>query len=643
MGKKLFPAAGGRQLLDGGMNNKFAPSIIDNHESPDSLNVVYDAGAVETRQGVKKVNTTTVGSFACDGLYSYRRADGAESMCAFFGDLMYTLSGTTFYTVPSAQSVFTHGVRIASEQNENYIFFGNGNVVPYKYNGAFTRHGVYPPTQTASVTSNGVGNLTGGGTYIYGYSYVNTNVVEGNVSPLTQTFTISATSGQNTVSNIGTAPVSFGANNVYLYRSKANQITPLYRIATFVNGTTSFNDNISDASLTIQSQTDAGVPPNYNTICYAEGRLFCNDANNPNFLWYSDAGNPYRFPSTNFFRVGDATSDLIKGICFYDKSIIVFCEKSIWFLYLVDGTPGNWIGPTKSNSPYGSKSPFGTAFYNNKVLFPAMYNQQFVGFAALSGNVLDTNRTFLTVSTAGADLKSDRIEPDMYNIQQSFVGNISTAVWRKKAWIAVTYGTNQTTNNRVYQMDFSASTLSQQEVKWCPFTFSGTGPNPAMFTVYNGKLHYGSADATGFVYQADSGLYSDDGTAINSYAWTKEFSCSSDDPEGSDTALVKDFRYVNLLADTSGNYFMNFTYRVDSDKGSGVSKQLNLAPGGSNWGTMIWGRDLWGGGANQIEPRIYLSNARGRRIQFKFDNQNTAGQKFKVHGFNFLYNLKGYR
>lgn len=643
MSKKVFPV-GGRQLLDGGLNDKYAPSIIANNESPDCLNVIFTAGATETRQGVAKVNTTAVGSFACDGIYSYRRNDGAESMCAFFGDLMYTMSGTTFYTVPSAQSVFTHGARIASTQDENYIFFGNGNVLPYKYNGAFTRHGVYPPTQTATIASNGVGNLTGSATYLYAYTYVNSNVVEGNVSPLSTTFTISATSGQNTVGNIATAPVSYGVNNIYLYRTKANTVTPFYRIATFTNGTASFNDNVADTSLTVQAPTDNGVPPNWNIIVYGEGRLFCNDASNPNYLWYSNAGNPYTFASTSFFRVGDNTSDLIKGLDYYDKAIIIRCERTIWALYLVDGTPGNWIGPFQINSSYGSKSPFGSALYNNKLLFPAMYNQQFVGFAALSGNVLDTSRTMLTVSSAGSDLKSDRIEPDMFNVQSAFVQNISTTIYKKKAWIAVTYGTGATTNNRVYQMDFSMSTIKKdQEITWCPFTFSGSGPNPAQFTVYNGSLYFGSADATGFVFKCESGSYNDNGAAINSYIWTKEYSCESDDPEGSDTALVKDFRYANLLVDTSGNYYMNFTYKLDSDAGQGTTSQIYLAPGGSLWGTMVWGRDVWGGGANQIESRVFLSNARGRRIQFKFSNQNVVNQKFKVHGWNMLYNIKGYR
>jgi hypothetical protein len=33
----------------------------------------------------------------------------------------------------------------------------------------------------------------------------------------------------------------------------------------------------------------------------------------------------------------------------------------------------------------------------------------------------------------------------------------------------------------------------------------------------------------------------------------------------------------------------------------------------------------------------------GKRIQYKFDNQNTVDQRFKVHSLNFLSNIKGFR
>lgn len=644
--KKFFPTSG-RQLLTGGLNDKYEPSIIANNESPDCLNVVFTSGIVSTRQGVKLLNTTPISSFACDGIYSYRNDQNQESMCVFFGGNMYSLSGTTFYTVPSAQGVFVAGTRLGSEQAENYIFFGNGNSIPYKYNGAFTRHGVYPPTQTATVASNGVGVLSASGGYLYGYTYVNTNLVESNLSPISTTFTISTTSGQNTVANIATAPLSWGINNGYLYRTKAGQTTPFYRVTTFPNGTTSVVDNVSDASLTIQSSTNNGVPPNYTTIVYAQSLLFCNDANNPNFLWYSNAGNPYTFPTTNFLKVGDNTSDLIKGLYYWNQALIIFCEKSIWFLYLTDASPNDWVGPFRSTSSYGSKSPYGLVTYNNKILFPAMYNQQFVGFGALSGNVLDTNKTVLTVSAAGSDLKTDRLEPDMYAVQSAFVQNISATVYKKKAWIAVTYGAGASSNNRVYQADFSASTINpDQEFSWCPFTFAGTGPNPAQFCVYQGGLYYGTADATGQVYQCESGNYDDAGHAINSYFWTKEF-VGQDDPGGSDTNMVKNFRYANILIDSEGSYNMNFAYRVDSDKSlTGVVQQVSVNPGGTTWGSsqpMTWGVSIWGGGPNQIEPRLFLANARGKRIQFQFNNQNVADQKFGVHGLNFFYVPVGFR
>jgi hypothetical protein len=88
---------------------------------------------------------------------------------------------------------------------------------------------------------------------------------------------------------------------------------------------------------------------------------------------------------------------------------------------------------------------------------------------------------------------------------------------------------------------------------------------------------------------------------------------------------------------------MNLIYRVDSDSGVGDTVQIDLNPGGSLWGTMEWGTDEWGGGSTQSEERVYLGTSRGKRIQFKFSNQNTVNQRFKIHYLSFLYNLKGFR
>jgi hypothetical protein len=57
---------------------------------------------------------------------------------------------------------------------------------------------------------------------------------------------------------------------------------------------------------------------------------------------------------------------------------------------------------------------------------------------------------------------------------------------------------------------------------------------------------------------------------------------------------------------------------------------------------MVWGVDEWSAGyeTKELDQPIGIS---GRRLQVRFSNQNTAGQKFKVLGMQLRYNIKGRR
>lgn len=620
-------------FFDGGLNSKYGRSLIEDHESPDCANVVFGEGSVETREGAAKLNTGTVGTFVGDGLYTRRSNTGSETMCAFWNGTMYALAGTSFITVPSAQSVFTGGVRVGAEQSEGYLFVGNGGSIPYKWGGAdFTRHGIYPPTATATVASQNSGVLSGD--YRYKVTYVNTNLVESDVGPVTTTFAAALATARLTA--LPTAPQSWGVFARRIYRTAASGTT-FSRLTTINdNTTTTFDDNVADATLGTAAPTDNGVPPKYNAIVFHPGlgRLFMNDTDNPGQFWYTEADNPYTVASVNFQNSGNNTSDLVKGFAVQDNGLVVFCENSIMVGYFPDNTPGNWKWVV-TRSSFGSKSPYALVRYENKVLFPAVQNGVFVGFADFAGEAVVPSATLLTISTVGSDTVSDRIEPEVFQVPSATVPNISGIVYKNKAYIAVTYGSGQTTNNRYFVYDFSISRIaSQKRPSWVP----NTGLNPAQFTIYGGLLYYQSASATGYVYKLESGVYSDDGAAIDSYYWTKEYSGYE-----TDINFQKDFRYANIMVENSGDYFMNLNYRIDSDTGGGDFQAIDLNPGGSLWGTMVWGRDLWGGGSLEREFRQFLGTARGKRIQFKFSNQNTANQKFKVSRLNFAYNIKGFR
>ena len=627
--KRVYPGPG-KIIFDGGKNNKFEKSIIEDNESPDCLNVEFDAGSVGTRGGFVKVNTASVGSFVGDGVYTRHGTNNAETMVAFWNGTGYTLNGTSFVTIGSAQSVFTAGTRVACAQQENHAFFGNGGVIPYKYNGTdWTRHGVYPPSMTVTAHTGAAGNPTGA--YQYKITYINSQSVEGNPSTALGTFTV--TNQKISLVCLPIAPQSWGVSARRIYRTVTSGSTFL-RVATISdNTTTTYLDDTADASLGAQVSTDKGVPPLYRAIIYHQRRLFM--LADDGLLWYTDLDEPYTVnTATNFIPIGDASTDYPKSLGVFANGVVVFGERYPWIVYMEDTTPANWK-VIKVQTELSSKSTFGLFESDNKLYFPAVQNDKFVGFAALKGNVIEPTATLLTVNTAGSELKSDRIEPDMFDVQESYIGNISSIVFQNKAYIALTKDSPNTTNNRVYVMDFSIENLSKnQREAWIPWS----GINVAQFAILNGILYYQSSTANGFVYRKDDTVYSDDGSAINSYFWTKEFTGPKED-----ASYSKDFRFANLLVDLSGAYYMNVAVRTDSDSGDGTNYQIDVNPGGALWGTMMWGRDDWGAGASQADQRLYLAGARGKRVQYKFSNQNTAGQRFKVHWMNFTYNLKGPR
>lgn len=626
----VFPAKG-RQLLDGGLNSKFERSIIADNESPDCLNVVFSYGSVGTRGGSTLLNTTAVGSNVCDGIYTRRDTATNQTMVAFFGGTAWQLGSTTFTTIPSAQSVFTAGNRVGAALYQNYMFMGNGGVAPYKYDGTyFTRHGVPEASGTISVACGGAGNIAAG-TYSYRVTYVNSAAVEGDVGTAA-TVTLSA-SGTVSVTGIPTAPQSHGVAQRYIYRTAVGG-TVYKRLATINdNTTTSYSDNAADSSLGVDAPDDQGEPPNYQVICYHQNRLFVNDATNRNYLWYSELGEPFTFKADSFIQVADEAADLLQSIDVHQNNIVLGCDNSDWLVYMPSTDPSDW-SLIRITSAFGTRSPYGGFRFNDKFMFPAMQNDKFVGMAAIVGSSIDPTATSLDIMVSGSELKSDAIETDMFDVQEAYVKNISSMVFKNKAYISVTHSAGNTRNNRIYLFDFSISNLSKGKgYAWSRYS----GVNAAQFTVYNGRLYYGSSLADGKVFQLETDTYQDNGSAINSYFWTKEFAGIA-----GHESYIKDFRKLKIFVDLAGDYRMTVNWRVDSDSlTSGGTNNIDLDPGTMTWNSGVWGTDVWGTGKGQQEIEISLGQTFGRRIQFQFTNQNTAGQRFKVHGISFSYNIRG--
>lgn len=613
--------------FDGGLNNKYEPTIIPDNDSPDCANVVFDdLGGVATRGGSSKLNTSAIGTFAIDGLFTTRFNSGNQTMVAFAGGSMWQLGGTTFTVVPSATSVFTAGQKVDYAMYQNIMFIGNGGIDPYKYNGTeFTRHGIPIPVSHPSAASDGSGPLNG--TYSWKVTYVNSFSAEGNPCSCTTAYTMTNKSANLT--DIPVAPISYGVNARRIYRTVTSGTTFLYVGEIANNTATTYIDSVSDASLGVAAPSDNDEPSKFKFIKSFQERLFTVDNTDPMYIKYSEIAEPFYFPVTNFIKVGDGDGESITGISIHQNNLVVYKSNSIWIIYMPTTDPTDWIR-VKSNSKVGGASHRAITPYQDLQLFLGTNYTKPLGFFAFNGQTTSGDAELTTVTAVWADSKSDKIESDVMGLQTLYLGNAVSIEWKNKIWVAVTY--SGTTNNRIYQFDYVRRGNDRQGGSWVPFT----GLNVSCFTVYNNKLYGGSSLTDGFVYELDTSTYNDSGSAINSYFWTKEF-------ETKDQDWQKDYRFINLLLEMLGDWNIRLRYRLNSDKGTGNTVLIDTDPGVSLWGTMQWGSGMWGGGVNRANIRVNLANASGKIIQFYIDNNNTADQAFKLVRANFYYNKRGLR
>ena len=623
------------EAFDGGLNNKYEPQILERNEAQSAANVVFDdLGGVQTRQGYTKLNTAAVNSNPCDLLFTARWNNGNESMIAGFGDALFALSGTSFQTIGSSQGNYTTGTQRNAAMYQNVVFIGDGNDPPYKYDeGVFTRHGVEVPSLVANGNSNAAGgNLIGD--YNYKLAFVNTQAVAGDLSTASVTIAASAAGESIFVTGLAGHDQSFGVNAKWLYRTFAGSGVSgvYYFVASLAAGDTSYTDNIASASLGSAANTDAGKPPPWEYIVVHQERLFVNDSQNPQFLWYSDLAEPFTFSATNFIKIADGDGEKITGLAVQGSSLIVFKEASVWVIYMPDTTPSNWIR-IKSDAKYGGASHRSIVGYEKQLMYLGQHSFKVSGFYAFMGNQTEPDATALRVTTMFGDAKSDRIEPDVFEFQDAYKQNCAAIAFDNKLWFAVTHGSGNTENNRIYHFDYVRRSKSRKIGSWIPFT--GIGANA--FAVYSSGLYFGTSAEDGFVYQLQDGTYTDDGAAIDSFYETKDL-------DGGDAFrhYEKDYRQANFTVEALGDWDMRVTYRVDSDLGGGDGEDVNLDPGGSLWGSMLFMNDDWGGGVSRRDIKVEMAGS-GKRVAFKFSNKNTAGSGFKVVRGNMYYNRRGLR
>jgi hypothetical protein len=622
-------------IFDGGLNTKYTDVSTPLNASPDCQNILFDEfGAIRTTPGFSKVFTLASAPIDCLGVYNNPSLNQLMLVAGCNGSLWAQISTATFSVISGSTGVYTSPSKFLDIINVNsYAVFSNGYITPQKYDGnALYQFGIPAPvTGSVGVTiSAGVLN----GVYKYAMTYVNSDLAE---SDYTKIATASAMSGkQVTLSNLPVGPASYGVSYKNLYRTTAAGSAIFWLVTAMTAAQTSVVDNNTDANLVEQAPLDQGLPPKCKFLTYYHGRVWAaGDPSAPYRLYFSEAGAPETWPSTNFIDIEKGDGLPISGIEAWGNSIIIHKNDGlsfgcIYLLYIADATgssdTSNWY-VFKSPAAFSSVAHKSQAFFKN-VMFYINRN----GAYAFTGQDLARTTADSDFGRFATDNLTYDIDPDVKQFNSSYLDGACAVQYDNKVWLSVpvgeTVGVPNQNNTRLYVYDFIRLDSSKLGV-WSRLSYPGISD----FQVAGGTLYGG--DYSGHIYSLDHGT-DFDGATIDPYFLTAPISGLTEHRDNS-----KVFRILYITHDLPGNWLLTVDWYVDFANTPSGTATIDLGAYIPTWGRSIWGAFSWGGTSSR-RSRIILSNAVGKIIQFKF-SVTGVGSTFKVKEIELDYNLRSKR
>lgn len=518
-----------------GINTALNPVQIEDNESPDMLNIeLDDFGAIRKRRGYKRLYPTPFGDGPINGMFLYRKIDGTKMFLVAHGNCLYvkrydsspTINfsrNSTAYNIdyahvnPNIARTRTIGTSnigldfvryepVYTYMSDAHVHFFTMNDKCYMLNGHefLVYDGVeiknveddnpYIPTLTLGRTPAGGGtaneqinllspgfkdSFSGDGVstkYQLSLSSLSDDEVTAEVDYAILTEGIDFTVDRNFGIVTFNTPPPQGTNNVIITAYKAHE---------------ELADRIRKCTVSI-----AYGGPNDSRIFLAGNPEF------PNYLWRSDVYDPTYWPENNYVKVG-ADSEKIMNFSMQYDTVIIHKEFSKW------------------NMQY--------EYNNGNPLFPIKPINDSVGCIAIDSVqtvennpvALTSNGVYIMTNTAVRD------ERNVTNISKNIdklllkEPNLEKAVsidYDKKYMLCV--------NNNLYIYDYANSDNKRRIwYKWDNIPAS-------CFIEIDGKLYFGS-NTEGMIYvfkePGETGLFNDDGNAINAYWKSKLLNFGADE------------------------------------------------------------------------------------------------------------------
>jgi len=610
----------------GGINKLSDESLIKDSELSVMQNAILVVDGVQKRTGSINYGSSS-GSRVYGGTSFYTSASSNNRFIIREGGtaLQYYTAGGVPTNIAGVATTTSLRTEFAIARDNLFVQNGTDNLVKITVSGGVPVATTY--TVLTTPTSLAIGNTGAAGTTAYSYrvsaynangetlACVSVGTATGNATLTTTNF------------NALTWTAVAGATGYVVYGRKSASVNGVGETKLTTVSTNAYNDTGVDTPSSILT------PPEGNNtggqkgsmVIYALSRLFiAGDTTNPSRLYYSAGGTQIDDFSTGngggWIDVSKNDGDKITAIYFYQNTVIVWKNKSIWkFSFTSSGLPALEL----ITNELGCISYRTVKMVNNAVWFLSMKD----GRASVNslGNV---QNYFNALRTTEQSLKiSNGSLLDSANVAQ--LQNACAFFFRNIYGICLAQG-GSTTNNRVYPFDsrFNAWIGYWDNINANSFFSYQDG-------LGNEELYYAS-DTTGYIVKMFTGT-DDNGTAISWKIQTKNFNQKYFDQYKIYRNPI--FWFKDVANGSITGYIIN-----DGVFNSGTFNISSLVSGISwdydKWDTFQW--DTSKGAAtttlNSDQPMEIIFNKVSRSIKFELDEASSSGS-FKFLGLSFKWLL----
>jgi|GEM_PF-1312733 len=477
----------------------YAESQINDDQSANCQNVLYDGRQLNSREGQSYLYPTTLGAGAINGEWDYKKKNGTTYHLIHHTTKLYTQTNGNQPVL-----IFTGLVDTRSQGYTLADFFFILDGTNFKYFDGTTvldvTSNAYIPTISQGRNPAGITSSTK-----ENFNFLSDSWIDSFTSDGTSTvYTLSSKNLNIALASVGEVKVN-GVVTVAFTTQLANSTI------TFTTAPTAGTNNVTITGTSTGAKDPNTIKKNKYFAFFGSRVWLTGNPDNPASAYWSGltlnpAKDPFYFPDNNFVVLG-SSGDPNSSMNPHNDSLIMFKEHSTHrasYVLLTDGTAQ--FNFNIVNYTTGCDMPYTVQMVNNDIVFSNTYK----GVCILRGVVLSRGDE-RSIDSIGANINGTVAKSGFLDEQISDLKKASSIDDGKRYWISI--------GSKAWAWDYVIKDYSGDEkvMSWWP----QTNINANCWLIRDKEVFYGDR-TTGLIVQRTKTAYNDFSVAINkSYRFKK--------------------------------------------------------------------------------------------------------------------------